>query len=84
MNDGSTNVLSQRSKNEGKNDRVSAPRTNSQKSVNMEKKYKEACESGSISSFKVAELKEFLTLKSLPATGNKKYLVSIVQEYFDN
>jgi len=84
-------LLSQ-SKNEGKNGRVAAPRRNSRsnspKSNKVDKhtdqKFRDACANGSIQNFKVAELKEFLTLKSIPAAGVKSFLVTLVKEYFDN
>ena len=83
-------LLSQ-SKNEGRNGRVAAPRrsrSNSPKSnkvdKNADQKFSDACADGSIRNFKVAELKEFLTLKSIPATGVKSFLITLVKEYFDN
>jgi hypothetical protein len=83
-------LLSQ-SKNEGRNGRVAAPRrsrSNSPKSSKVDKnadqKFSDACADGSIRNFKVAELKEFLTLKSIPATGVKNFLITLVKEYFDN
>lgn len=97
LNDGRTeraqqehSLLSQ-SKNEGRNGRVAAPRrsrSNSPKSnavdTNADQKFRDACANGTIQNFKVAELKEFLTLKSIPAAGVKSFLVTLVKEYFDN
>jgi len=86
----SHSLLSQ-SKNEGRNGRVAAPRrsrSNSPKSnkvdKNADQKFRDACTDGSIRNFKVAELKEFLTLKSIPAAGVKSFLITLVKEYFDN
>ena len=45
---------------------------------------KKAYESGTLSSFKKEELKEFLTLKSLPSTGVKNFLCDMISQYFDN
>jgi len=49
----------------------------------VDRKFRKACEDGSINNFKVAELREFLTLKELPANGVKKFLITLVKEHFD-
>ena len=80
MNDGEP-MISKKSKNEGNKGRVSAPRSrnNSQKSNSIEDKFKKAFENKELSNFKRDELKEFLTLKSLPANGKKNFLVEMVE-----
>lgn len=49
-----------------------------------EKKFKDACENGTIKNFTVAEMKEFLKDRNIPANGVKNFLITLVKEYFDN
>lgn len=44
----------------------------------MDDKFKKAFENNELDKFKRDELKEFLTLKSLPANGKKNFLVEMV------
>lgn len=50
----------------------------------LETKFKNAVQDGSINKFTVAQIREFLALKSLPDKGVKSFLITIVKEYFDN
>ena len=63
----------------GSSKRITAPKTD-----DLEKKFEGAIKDGSIKNFKVAEIREFLSLKGLPDTGKKSYLINIIEEYFDN
>ena len=66
------NSLSQKSKLEGNGGRVQAPRSSQPGSkMTIDDKFKLACRDGSIKNYKVAELREFLTLKSMPTNGQK-------------
>ena len=52
--------------------------------ADSEKKFRDACSDGSIKSFTVAEIKEFLKARDIPASGIKTFLITLVKEYFDN
>jgi hypothetical protein len=49
----------------------------------METKFCDAVNDGSIDNFKNVELKEFLKQRDIPSNGIKKFLISLVKEYFD-
>ena len=49
--------------------------------ADSEKKFKDACNDGSIKSFTVAEIKEFLKARDIPASGIKTFLITLVKEH---
>jgi len=46
-------------------------------------KFQKAAEDGTLSSFKVFDLKEFLNSQKMPAAGTKAFLVDTISELFD-
>jgi hypothetical protein len=48
----------------------------------LDKKFSEIVKNGKLKSLKNEDLKEFLTVKNLPAKGNKNFMVEIIEEYF--
>ena len=49
-----------------------------------DKKFMELFKKGNLKSLTNNELKEFLTVKNLPAKGNKNFMVELIEEYFEN
>jgi hypothetical protein len=49
-----------------------------------DKKYLALVKEGKLKSLTAQELKEFLTVKNMPAKGNKNFMVELIQEYFEN
>lgn len=85
MNDGASS--SQTQINQVTN-RVQAPKTqgsgqSSEEFKKEEQRFKEAFNDNKIDTFKVNEIQDFLKQRDIPSKGIKKFLVTLVKEYFE-
>lgn len=68
--------------------RIQAPKTqqsgqSSEQFKEAEQKFREACNDNKLDTFRINELQDFLKQRDIPSKGVKKFLVSLVKEYFD-
>lgn len=50
----------------------------------IDRKFSKLVKDGKLKSLKNEDLKEFLTMKNLPAKGNKNFMIELIEEYFES
>mmetsp|Transcript_34757 Transcript_34757/g.25913 ORF Transcript_34757/g.25913 Transcript_34757/m.25913 type:complete len:102 (+) Transcript_34757:1953-2258(+) len=66
------------SPNKSKGSQQSAPKMDK-----LDKKYAEMVKNGELKKCTVGDLKEFLTVKNMPAVGKKDMLIELITSYFE-